>query len=321
MEIKQLEYFVTAVDQGSLNRAAEQLYTTQPNVSKVIGALERELRVPLFERSNRGIRMTAQGELLYSHAASILKHSHIIRSMMGRQCARKFSVSGYQSSLLTKLLAELYNDRAADGALKYEYREGTVEEITDQVSGHVSEIGVVYLAKDQMPCFKHIIGHKNLEYVPLDDRGICVYVGKNHPFFKRSSIEFTELAALKFVEGTDDFYAMEHHIERVSIGAAPVEYMENVFFTNSGYMINNLLLHTDVCCIGIDFVSSEYEKYDIRAVKIKGCEKFLTIGYVKLSNGTLSQEGRQYINRLRQLLAETGEEKGGRKADITVCYN
>ncbi len=88
MEIKQLEYFVTAVDQGSLNRAAEQLYTTQPNVSKVIGALERELRVPLFERSNRGIRMTAQGELLYSHAASILKHSHIIRSMMGRQCAR-----------------------------------------------------------------------------------------------------------------------------------------------------------------------------------------------------------------------------------------
>ena len=33
MEIKQLEYFVAAVDHGSLNRAAEQLYTTQPNVS------------------------------------------------------------------------------------------------------------------------------------------------------------------------------------------------------------------------------------------------------------------------------------------------
>ena len=43
MEIKQLEYFVAAVDHGSLNRAAEQLYTTQPNVSRVIHCLEREL--------------------------------------------------------------------------------------------------------------------------------------------------------------------------------------------------------------------------------------------------------------------------------------
>ena len=36
MEIKQLKYFVTAVDCGSLNQAAQQLYTTQPNVSRVL---------------------------------------------------------------------------------------------------------------------------------------------------------------------------------------------------------------------------------------------------------------------------------------------
>ena len=35
MEIKQLEYFAAAVEYGSLNRAAEKLYTTQPNVSRV----------------------------------------------------------------------------------------------------------------------------------------------------------------------------------------------------------------------------------------------------------------------------------------------
>lgn len=308
MEIKQLEYFVTAADQGSLNRAAEQLYTTQPNVSKVIGALERELKTVLFERSNRGIRMTAQGELLYSHAISILKHSNIIRSMTGKQCARKFGISGYQSSLLTRLLAELYHGRNPDSDLKYEYREGTVEQITDDVSAHISEIGIVYLAKAQMPSFKHIIGHKNLEYVQLDDRGICVYVGSNHPLYERKSIAFSELATLKFVEGTDDFYAMEHHIERISIGEAPMENIENVFFTNSGYMINNLLLHTDVCCIGIDFVSSEYEKYDIKALNVDGCEPFLSIGYVKLLHTTLSSEAECYLAKLQNLLEKTKAE-------------
>ena len=62
MEIKQLEYFAAAVEYGSLNRAAEKLYTTQPNVSRVLNSLEKELHVTLLERSNKGIKMTPQGE-------------------------------------------------------------------------------------------------------------------------------------------------------------------------------------------------------------------------------------------------------------------
>ena len=65
MEIKQLEYFAAAVEYGSLNRAAEKLYTTQPNVSRVLNSLEKELHVTLLERSNKGIKMTPQGEELY----------------------------------------------------------------------------------------------------------------------------------------------------------------------------------------------------------------------------------------------------------------
>ena len=43
MELKQLEYFMVACEKGSFNQAAECLYTSQPNVSKVIGMLEQEL--------------------------------------------------------------------------------------------------------------------------------------------------------------------------------------------------------------------------------------------------------------------------------------
>ena len=91
MEIKQLEYFAAAVEYGSLNRAAEKLYTTQPNVSRVLNSLEKELHVTLLERSNKGIKMTPQGEELYGHAMSILKHSNVIRSMSERPNGRRFS--------------------------------------------------------------------------------------------------------------------------------------------------------------------------------------------------------------------------------------
>ncbi len=54
MELRQLEYFMITCEKGSFNQAAECLYTTQPNVSKVISSLEKELGRPLFERSSRG---------------------------------------------------------------------------------------------------------------------------------------------------------------------------------------------------------------------------------------------------------------------------
>lgn len=304
MEIKQLEYFVAAADYGSLNRAAEQLYTTQPNVSKVIGALERELNTSLFERNNRGIRMTPQGKLLYSHAVSILKHAHIIRGMNAQQCLDKFSVSGYQSSLLTGLFAELYNQREEGSARKYEYREGTVEEITDHVSSHISELGIVYVAKSQLTCFNHIISHKNLEFQPLADRGVCVYLGERHPLYGEQSVDFSQLAGLKFMEGTEDFFAMEHHIDHIRVGARQMDNLNNVFLTNSDYMINNLLMHTDICCLGIDLVPAEYQKYAIKALKVRNCEPFLTIGYVKLSNTPLSALGQCYIDQIRTAVEE-----------------
>ena len=299
MEIKQLEYFAAAVEYGSLNRAAEKLYTTQPNVSRVLNSLEKELHVTLLERSNKGIRMTQQGEELYGHAMSILKHSNVIRSMSERPNGRRFS--GYRSGLLTKLMVQLYQNCGEQ--LKYEYREGTVEEITDNVASRISELGIVYFAEAQMPCFQHIMWHKKLEFHKLALRGICVYVGENHPLYDRESIRFSELKGMKFVTETEDFFAMEHHIERISVGAFVSEqHMNDRFYTNSDYMINNLLLHSDVCCLGIDIVPGGYQKYGIKALKIETCEPFLAFGYVTAENASLSPEAEQYLERLTAYL-------------------
>ena len=73
MEIKQLEYFVAACEKGSFNKAAECLYTSQPNVSKVISGLEKELGRSLFERNSKGIKLTPFGETIEEYAQNILK--------------------------------------------------------------------------------------------------------------------------------------------------------------------------------------------------------------------------------------------------------
>ena len=56
LEVKELQYFVVCADLLSFSKAADVLYTTQPNVSKVVKSLEEKLGFAVFDRDNRGIR-------------------------------------------------------------------------------------------------------------------------------------------------------------------------------------------------------------------------------------------------------------------------
>lgn len=62
MELRQLEYFRMVAREGNVTQAARKLYTAQPSLSRQIQKLEEELGAPLFDRSNRGMRLTAVGE-------------------------------------------------------------------------------------------------------------------------------------------------------------------------------------------------------------------------------------------------------------------
>lgn len=81
MDMKQLEFFVTACERGSLSKAAECLYTSQPNISKNIRRLERELGRPLLKRSGTGVQPTVYGKTVLEYARLILKNAAAISSM------------------------------------------------------------------------------------------------------------------------------------------------------------------------------------------------------------------------------------------------
>ena len=93
MEIKQLEYFVAASEKGSFNKAAECLYTSQPNVSKVILSLEKELGRELFVRNSKGIQLTSFGEMIKEYAQNILKNAQLIHSTVSVNPGENFHIS------------------------------------------------------------------------------------------------------------------------------------------------------------------------------------------------------------------------------------
>ncbi len=75
MELRQLKYFVTIVEQGSFSKAAEAVFVAQSALSHQIAKLEEELGTPLLHRMARGVALTEPGRAFLAYAVAILKHT------------------------------------------------------------------------------------------------------------------------------------------------------------------------------------------------------------------------------------------------------
>jgi DNA-binding transcriptional LysR family regulator len=80
LSLRQLEYFVAVVDDGSFTTAATRLHVSQPGLSHQIQVLERQLGGPLLERLNRGVRLTPAGRIALPHARASLAHAERART-------------------------------------------------------------------------------------------------------------------------------------------------------------------------------------------------------------------------------------------------
>ena len=79
MELRQLEYFMITCEKGSFNQAAECLYTTQPNVSKVISSLEKELgREPILEEVAKATELSVDEVVMSMESGAEVESLHKI---------------------------------------------------------------------------------------------------------------------------------------------------------------------------------------------------------------------------------------------------
>ena len=73
MNLVHLKYAVEVAETGSINKASEKLYVSQPNLSRAIKELEASLGVTIFDRSAKGMVLTPDGEVFVRYARSILR--------------------------------------------------------------------------------------------------------------------------------------------------------------------------------------------------------------------------------------------------------
>lgn len=118
--LKQLRAFCALVKFGSLARAAESLFLSQPAVSLQLSALEKELSVPLLERQGRSLRVTRAGQALYELARPLVEGfdrlEHSLRETLSGLDTGELNIAAGESTILHLLppLVQAFRERHPD---------------------------------------------------------------------------------------------------------------------------------------------------------------------------------------------------------------
>lgn len=148
MDIYQLSYFKKVADTRSISRAAEELFLTQPAVSKQIKALEEELGEKLFDRIGKKVVLTRTGKVFYDYASRILQTVSEAKTAvkdMSDKCAGELVVGTSDHISIHRLpeILKFYINAYPDVDLKLRCHRS--ETILEMVKDNRVDLGIVTL--------------------------------------------------------------------------------------------------------------------------------------------------------------------------------
>ena len=296
MTLQQLRYVIEVAKTGSMNVAAKQLFVSQPSLSMAIRELENDVHISIFERTTKGVVITAEGEEFLGYARQIINQVELLEDkyIEAGQIKKKFGVSAQHYSFAVKAFVEMVKGFDMD---KYEFaiREArTYDVIHDVVTGK-SEIGILYTNEFNEKVLNKIFKDNQLEFIHLFTCQGYAYLWKNHPLAGKKVIALEELQdypCLSFEQGDNNsFYFAE---EILSTYDFKKTIKSNDRATNLNLMVG---LNAFTLCSGI--ICEELNGSDYIAVKLAE-EVTMDIGYIKRAHMNISEIGELYIEEIKK---------------------
>lgn len=195
MNILYLKYAVGIAKAGSINKAADELYVAQPNLSRAIKELEKELGIIIFDRNSKGMTLTPDGEKLIQYGKRILKEIEDVENMFkeGAESKAKFSVSVPRASYIGEAMANFSLAANYENNLEILYKETnslrTIRNVTDD--GY--NLGIIRYAENYDKYYKQMMEEKGLQCELITEFRYELVMNKNCPMAELSEILYSDL--------------------------------------------------------------------------------------------------------------------------------
>ena len=305
MTIQQIFYAITIAECGSMNKASEKLFISQPTLTGAVRDLERELGITIFLRTHKGVVPTADGEDFLNSGRQIYHQFELLSEKYAdkKTLRRKFSVSTQHYSFAVKAFAkmtEYYDMTEFDFAI---YETETLDVIKD-VGSLRSEIGILYMSNSNRKIISKLLSENELVFTGLIKCSAYVYLGREHPLAGESSVSLEQLEpypCLSFRQSGDESGSFSEEI------LSEYKYPRTIKACDRATMLNlMLLINGYTLCSGI--ISEELNGDDYIAVPFRADSEnknsIMEIGYITKKYSILSEPGEIFIEEIKKYLSD-----------------
>jgi DNA-binding transcriptional LysR family regulator len=298
MTLQQLRYVIMVAETGTITEAAGKLYISQPSLTNAIHELEKEMNLVIFNRTNRGISLSKEGEEFLGYARQVLEQASILEDKYkGKGGGKKqFCVSTQHYSFAVNAFVDLIKEYGQD-EYDFSIRETQTYEIIEDVAHMRSEIGILFLNDFNEVVLQKILKSNDLKFHKLFVAKPHVFISRRHPLADHKVITNEELEAypyLSFEQGEHNSFYFSEEIFSAS------ERKKNIRVRDRATLFNLLIgLNGYTVCSGV--IDKKLNGKDIIAVPLAD-ESDMRIGYIMHNKAVLSRIGMTYLEALEKYL-------------------
>ena len=206
MNLMHVKYAVEVARLGSLNKAAESLMIAQPNLSRSIKELEAELGITIFQRSAKGMILTAEGEEFMDTARDILHRiERLERSYRdGSHKKRKFSITVPRAFYISAALAE-FSKTLGDEDVEIYYKETNSKRTINSILEKEYRMGIIRYSDGYDKYYKNLFEEKGLYSELVAEFSYVLVMSKEHPLANKTDINYADLSSYIEIAHADPY--------------------------------------------------------------------------------------------------------------------
>ncbi|MDD3172699.1 MAG: LysR family transcriptional regulator [Herbinix sp.] len=194
MNIQELKYVAEIARTGSMTQAAANLYMNQPNLSKSIIALEKELGITIFRRSSKGVSLTKEGNDFLLATKEILEKFEVIESKYKTdEIKHYFGISVPRASYISYAFTQFVGEIANAKNLQIDFSETSSMQVIHDVSSQKHNFGIIRYAVEHEKYFHKLIEGLDLCGDTLLEFEYVIVMSSYVPLAAKKVLELSDL--------------------------------------------------------------------------------------------------------------------------------
>lgn len=300
MTLQQIKYVLEIARCGSMNKAADKLFVSQPTLTTSIRALEEEIGISIFDRTNHGVILTAEGSSFLTGASQFYQQYELFRDSYSEKgwYRKKFGISTQHYTFVVDAFVNLVNKSST---LEYDFslRETRTQEILNDVDLGKSELGFLYRSDYNSKVIDRLLKEHNLEFHPLYHSEAYVCLSRSHPLAGQKAITFTQLQDYPCLSFEQEELGSTYLAEEILCDRS---YQRRITVNDRASMINLIDgVQGYTLCSGV--VRDDLNGTDCILIPYKGDDENpnqnMVIGYIQRNGSRLSEIGETFLEQLR----------------------